>query len=124
MTGIEYSAAVPKCAMNVAKREGRRSSGKCVNSLFFSAFGKNGPLFIMNMMTDGKWRLSFEVAAQNQMKHQTSFAPEIQSSLVGRERHADEHDEVVLGAAHEVEHLVEHGHRRDQERRSGGAGRA
>ena len=69
----------------------------------------------MNMMTDGKWRLSFEVAAQNQMKHQVSFAPEIQRSFVGRERHADEHDEVVLGAADEVERLVEDRHRRDQE---------
>jgi hypothetical protein len=35
----------------------------------------------MNWMTDGKWRLSFEVAAQNQMKHQVSFAPEIQRSF-------------------------------------------
>ena len=52
-----------------------------VLSFFFSAFGKKGPLFIMNMMTDGKCRLSFEVAAQNQMQHQLSFAPEIQRSF-------------------------------------------
>ena len=53
-----------------------------VKSRFFSTFGKNGPLFIMNMMTDGKWPLSFDVAAQNQMKHHVSFAPEIQRSPV------------------------------------------
>src|SRR5215468_4313685 len=80
-TGIEYSAAVPKCAIVAAKRDGRRSSGKWVKRLFFKALGKKGPLFIMNMMTDGKCWLSFEVAAQNQMKHQVSFAPEIQRSF-------------------------------------------
>src|SRR4026207_2516790 len=78
ITGIEYSTRVPQCAIDAANREGRRSSGEGGKSCFVSAFGKKGPLFIMNMMTDGKWRLSFEVAAQNQMKHQVSFAPEIQ----------------------------------------------
>ena len=69
--------------MTVARRDGRRSSGKRVKSLFFNTFGKKGPLFIMNMTTDGKWRLSFEVAAQNQMKHQVSLAPAIQVASDG-----------------------------------------
>ena len=34
----------------------------------------------MTMMTDGKWWLSFEVAAQNQIAHQTTLQPEIQSA--------------------------------------------
>jgi hypothetical protein len=110
--GIEYSTAVPQCAMTVAKRDGRRSSGKRVKSRFFSTLGKNGPLFIMNMTTDGKWRLSFDVAAQNQMKHQVSFAPAIQIASDGASAMQDEHDEIMLGATDEEEHLVEDGHRR------------
>jgi hypothetical protein len=44
-----------------------------------SHFGKNGPLFIITWITDGKWSLTFEVAAQNQMKHQTSLQNATQS---------------------------------------------
>ena len=43
----------------------------------FSQVGKNGPLFIITMITDGKWWLTFEVAAQNQMAHQMTLQAEI-----------------------------------------------
>src|SRR5262245_43225053 len=79
-TGIVYSMNVPACAIVVARREGRRSSGYDAKSRFFSAAGASGPLFTMNMMTDGKWWLSFEVAAQNQMAHHTTLQAEIQSA--------------------------------------------
>src|SRR5262245_62990323 len=81
ITGIAASDAAPKWAMVVAKREARRSSGKFANSRFFRNCGKKGPLFIMNMMTDGKWLLIFEAAAQNQMKHHVILAPAIQRSF-------------------------------------------
>src|SRR5690349_376613 len=67
---IEYSTAVPPCAIAAASREGRRSSGYDAKSRLFSQRGKNGPLLIITMITDGKWPLSFEVAAQNQIAHQ------------------------------------------------------
>jgi hypothetical protein len=44
------------------------------------AFGKNGPLFIITMMTLGKWWLSLEVAAQNQIAHQITWQAGIQSA--------------------------------------------
>jgi hypothetical protein len=78
ISGIENSEACPNAAIVSAKRDGRRSSGKFVNRLRLRNFGKNGPLFIMNMITDGKWRFHFETAAQIQMNDQVSFAPEIQ----------------------------------------------
>ena len=78
-TGIMYSVKVPECAISAAMRDGRRSSGYEVNRRFFSHFGKNGPLFIITMITDGKWELSFEVAAQNQIAHQTTLQAESQS---------------------------------------------
>ena len=53
-TGIMYSTNVPTCAIVAASRDGRRSSGYETKSRFLSAFGANGPLFTMNMMTDGK----------------------------------------------------------------------
>ncbi len=67
--------------MKFAKGDGRRSSGKLVNRLFLRNLGKKGPLFIMNMITDGKWLFHFETAAQIQMKDHTIFAPEIQRSF-------------------------------------------
>ena len=45
-------------------------------------FGKNGPLFIMNMITPGKWWFSFDVAAQNQMRHQITLQPAIHRASV------------------------------------------
>ena len=63
-----------------ASRDGRRSSGYATKSRCLSHFGKNGPLFIITMMTDGKWWLSFEVAAQNQMQAHSILQAEIQSA--------------------------------------------
>ena len=40
----------------------------------------SGLLLCMTATTDGKWWLSFEVAAHIQMATQTSFEPAIQSS--------------------------------------------
>ncbi len=37
----------------------------------------------MNMITDGKRWLTFEVAAQNQMKHHSSLAPATHSRFSG-----------------------------------------
>src|SRR5262245_61561434 len=79
-TGIRYSTTVPPCAIAAARRDGRRSSGYHVKSRFFSHAGKNGPLFIITMITDGKWPLIFEVAAQNQIAHQIVLQAEIQRS--------------------------------------------
>src|SRR5688572_30647223 len=79
-TGIMYSVNVPECAITAAMREGRRSSGYDTNRRFFSQLGKNGPLFIITMMTLGKWWLSFEVAAQNQIAHQTHLQADSQRS--------------------------------------------
>ena len=70
-----YSMQVPPRAIAAAMREGRRSSGYEAKSRFFSLFGKKGPLFIITMITDGKWWLTLEVAAQNQMApHRTLHA--------------------------------------------------
>src|SRR5439155_15135689 len=77
-TGIEYSMQVPAWAIVTARREGRRSSGYDTKSRRFSAFGKNGPLFIITMMTLGKWWFTFEVAAQNQIAHQIALQAESQ----------------------------------------------
>ena len=77
--GIAYSVAVPMCAMKLASREGRRSSGYATKSRRLTHDGKKGPLFIITMITDGKWWLSFEVAAQNQMQAQISLHAEIQT---------------------------------------------
>src|SRR5262245_35800605 len=79
-TGIMYSVKVPACAISAAIREGRRSSGYDVNKRFFSQRGKKGPLFIITMITDGKWWLSFEVAAQNQIAHHTTLQAESHSA--------------------------------------------
>src|SRR5262245_38680127 len=79
-TGIMYSVKVPPCAIRAAVREGRRSSGYETNRRFFSHFGKKGPLFIITMITDGKWSLSFEVAAQNQIEHHTTLHADSQSA--------------------------------------------
>src|SRR5262249_62134891 len=68
MTGIAASDAAPKWAMMVAKREARRSSGKCANRLFFRNFGKKGRLVIMNMMTDGQWRVVVQHVGERQQK--------------------------------------------------------
>ncbi len=78
--GIANSETWPKNAIVSAKPDGRRSSGKSVKRPFLRNFGKNGPLFIMNMITDGKWLFHLETAAQIQMNDQVSFAPEIQRS--------------------------------------------
>src|SRR4029450_12561621 len=77
-TGIMYSVNVPECAIMTAMREGRRSSGYEAKSRCLSHFGKNGPLFIITMITDGKCWFSFEVAAQNQIAHQTALHAESQ----------------------------------------------
>src|SRR5688572_9213375 len=79
--GIMYSVRVPECAISAAIREGRRSSGYDTNRRFFSHVGKNGPLFIITMITDGKCELSFEVAAQNQIEHHTTLQAESQSAF-------------------------------------------
>src|SRR6185369_7592096 len=76
-TGIMYSTKVPACAIVSARRDGRRSSGYAAKSRFLRFAGAKGPLFTMNMMTDGKWWLSLEVAAQNQIAHHTTLQPEI-----------------------------------------------
>ena len=76
--GIVHSVSVPMRAIHdgaAAPRAGR--PGRTTNRRFLSHFGKNGPLFIITWITDGKWWLTFEVAAQNQMKHQTSLQDEI-----------------------------------------------
>jgi hypothetical protein len=40
---------------------------------------KTGLLLTITLMTDGKWRFSFENAAQNQIASPPHFAPTIQS---------------------------------------------
>ena len=44
-----------------------------MKSLSFSHLGKKGPLFIITWITDGKWSLTFDVAAQNQIPPQTNI---------------------------------------------------
>ena len=105
----------PGVRHRAARRDGRRSSGYETKSRFLSAAGANGPLFTMNMMTDGKWWLSFEVAAQNQIAHHTSLQAEIQSAVAARRGETDERHPVVLGARGEEERLVRHAEERDQE---------
>src|SRR3990172_7539398 len=79
-SGIMYSVSVPMRAIATANEEGRRSSGYDANRRFFSHFGKKGPLFIITMITDGKWSLTFEVAAQNQIMAQSTLQAEIHSA--------------------------------------------
>ena len=71
-----------------------------------SSFGKNGPLFIINMITDGKWWFSFEVAAQNQMQHHTILQAGDPERAAAEHRETHERDPVVLGARGEEERLV------------------
>jgi hypothetical protein len=79
-SGIRYSVSVPTRAIATASCDGRRSSGYATKSRFFNHFGKKGPLFIITMMTDGKWSLTFEVAAQNQIAPQSTLHAESHSA--------------------------------------------
>ncbi len=112
-SGISISMAVLMCASRCESRPGRRSSGNFSKNARLRTRGRiTGLLDIIVEMTNGKCRVSLEVAAPIQIAMQTSLAARMMSTPANRNAHREA--AVHLAAGGQEDHLVAQSGQRQQ----------
>ena len=104
-SGTPNSTTVPACASVAERREGRRSSGKSRWNRRLMPFDLQiGLLLSIAATTNGKCRLSLEVAAPHQIATMTSMRRD--QLVAGDEQVGDRERPVDLGPGGQEDHLV------------------